>query len=546
MVTVNEQINDAIALVADRGIVFSATDVAGFAGLEGLEDFIESTLHSLCVNKILLPLDKRQKRFVKLSAVEKWWVDRTLRWSAAQLDYLFPDQIARSMSLSFLLPDDEQWQSPPTSLLEVGKQWAMVADGCFPGTFVSPWASVLIANPHLIGQFQATFVSKTSDSWTKELFDDAHIEVNWQRLSVDMASLQLNTPVDTAVDKVLNRLTEREADIFRHRLGIVTGHRVTLEQLGLSYKVTRERIRQIEKRVWRKLTRQKHYQDFWIGFAAAFVSSNGKLVFDESSMTPQQKLVAEIIRINTIAIPELSLYITGSSIDTTEYRGTLVDADSYPDTSTERPHPLPKAFWFLSKRDGERLIELEHNYRTEQITKSRARMLRQALRSLGRAAHYNEIAEEANRLFPERKTSTHNWHAPLSLPAAESLGIVWIGTMGMYGLKEHGYSRPKIDMFDAVVSIVEEKYDETGRPVSYDFVFTELSKQRRELNPNSVMMALTFNERLTDIGGNRFVPKSQATHKSGNAAKDQFDIDVAFAAFSDDEDAGTGHPPCPT
>ena len=311
----------------------------------------------------------------------------------------------------------------------------------------------------------------------------------------------------------------------------------TLEQLGKQYKVTRERIRQVEKNARRKLNRKKHYRDFWLGFAAAFVSSSGKFVFDESSMTPQQKLVAEVIQLNNAEIPELGLYIIASNLDPTEYRSALNDADSYPDTSAEQSRYLPEAFWFLPKPDGELLSESEHGYRTAQISKSKARMLRAALRSLGRAAHYSEIAKEANRLFPEHQNSTHNWHSTLSQPSAAALGIVWIGTMGMYGLTEHGYSRPNIDMFDAIALIVEERYAETGQPVPYNFVFRELSKQRRELNPNSVLMALSFNDKLVDSGGSRFIPKPHTANESGNTPKGQFDIDAAFAAFSNDEDA---------
>ena len=210
MATVNEQINDAITLVADRGIVFSVDDVAVYASLEGLESRIEAVLHEQYANETLVQLDERQKLFLNLSAVEKWWVARTLRCAASSINYLSPSQLAHSMSLSFLRPDDEQWHTPPTSLLDVGRHWAMVADGCVRDTFVFPWATVLSANPHLLQWFQVIFVSKTSASWSRDLFDDTYIEDNWQRLSTEMSSLHLSTPIDAAVDKVLGRLSERE------------------------------------------------------------------------------------------------------------------------------------------------------------------------------------------------------------------------------------------------------------------------------------------------------------------------------------------------
>ena len=162
-------------------------------------------------------------------------------------------------------------------------------------------------------------------------------------------------------------------------------------------------------------------------------------------------------------------------------------------------------------------------------------MLREALRSLGRAAHFTEIAAEANRLFPEHQNSTHNWHVALSYPSVESLGIVWIGRKGMYGLAEHGYSRPETDLAEAVALIVEERFAETGQPVQFDTVLLELSNQRREIHPNSVTMALSFNDRLVDLGSGRYAPKNCNSDVPSDPPRDDFDIAAAFEAFSGGE-----------
>ena len=47
----------------------------------------------------------------------------------------------------------------------------------------------------------------------------------------------------------MNELTEREQEIVRHHFGLANkGQAMTLEQLGRRFGVTKERIRQIEKR----------------------------------------------------------------------------------------------------------------------------------------------------------------------------------------------------------------------------------------------------------------------------------------------------------
>jgi len=67
------------------------------------------------------------------------------------------------------------------------------------------------------------------------------------------------------LSEVLTSLTERERRILELRFGLTDGHRRTLEEVGQQYKVTRERIRQIEAKALRKLrhpTRACHLKGF--------------------------------------------------------------------------------------------------------------------------------------------------------------------------------------------------------------------------------------------------------------------------------------------
>ncbi|MEK9144657.1 MAG: sigma-70 family RNA polymerase sigma factor, partial [Elusimicrobiota bacterium] len=67
------------------------------------------------------------------------------------------------------------------------------------------------------------------------------------------------------VEKVLGSLTDREAKILKLRFGIGTGYPRTLEEVGRIFKVTRERVRQIESKAIRKLrhpSRSKGLRDY--------------------------------------------------------------------------------------------------------------------------------------------------------------------------------------------------------------------------------------------------------------------------------------------
>ena len=69
------------------------------------------------------------------------------------------------------------------------------------------------------------------------------------------------------IAKALETLTKREAQVLRLRFGLDTGVTKTLEEVGLEFNVTRERIRQIEAKALRKLrhpSRSKKLKDYLI------------------------------------------------------------------------------------------------------------------------------------------------------------------------------------------------------------------------------------------------------------------------------------------
>ncbi|HJB36821.1 MAG TPA: RNA polymerase sigma factor RpoD, partial [Candidatus Acutalibacter ornithocaccae] len=62
-----------------------------------------------------------------------------------------------------------------------------------------------------------------------------------------------HTLLKETLDNVLDSLTEREREVLRLRFGLDDGRSRTLEEVGKEFKVTRERIRQIEAKALRKL-----------------------------------------------------------------------------------------------------------------------------------------------------------------------------------------------------------------------------------------------------------------------------------------------------
>jgi RNA polymerase primary sigma factor len=79
---------------------------------------------------------------------------------------------------------------------------------------------------------------------------------------MDMTSYSL---LKEKLNEVLTSLSDRERKVLELRFGLVDGYARTLEEVGKQYKVTRERIRQIEAKALRKMrhpTRIRHLQGF--------------------------------------------------------------------------------------------------------------------------------------------------------------------------------------------------------------------------------------------------------------------------------------------
>ena len=80
------------------------------------------------------------------------------------------------------------------------------------------------------------------------------------------------------VDDVLRTLTYREREIIKLRYGLGDGYPYTLEEVGRIFRVTRERVRQIEAKAVRKLqhpARSRQLAGFLDGIAVLTGTDGG-------------------------------------------------------------------------------------------------------------------------------------------------------------------------------------------------------------------------------------------------------------------------------
>jgi len=88
-------------------------------------------------------------------------------------------------------------------------------------------------------------VGESEDSYFGDFIEDERQESPVNTAATDMLSKR--------IEEVLKTLTYREREILKLRYGIGDGYTYTLEEVGRIFKVTRERVRQVEAKAIRKL-----------------------------------------------------------------------------------------------------------------------------------------------------------------------------------------------------------------------------------------------------------------------------------------------------
>ncbi len=83
--------------------------------------------------------------------------------------------------------------------------------------------------------------------------DEAQKEQHIAAEDLDACKILQNKETHKYINYALNKLTEREKYIIEHRFGLHGDKKETLESIGKKFKVTRERIRQIETEAISKL-----------------------------------------------------------------------------------------------------------------------------------------------------------------------------------------------------------------------------------------------------------------------------------------------------
>lgn len=116
-------------------------------------------------------------------------------------------------------------------------------------------ASDLNVSVEDVKKVEMVFIENESfDRWIGER-DDTTVGDLIADSSQNVEEEAINKSLINDIKKALGCLTEREREVIEQRFGLNTGYGKTLEEIGIEFNVTRERIRQIEDKALMKIKR---------------------------------------------------------------------------------------------------------------------------------------------------------------------------------------------------------------------------------------------------------------------------------------------------
>jgi RNA polymerase primary sigma factor len=187
---------------------------------------------------LMRAVDKYEyKRGYKFSTYATWWIRQAITRSIADhaRTIRIPVHMIETMSrLRNISKELLQEMGREPTIDEIARRAKMLVSEC---------RRVLKISRHPISLDRP--VGESEDSYFGDFIEDDTIE----------------SPISTAgggmlkdrVEEVLKTLTYREREIIKLRYGIGDGYTYTLEEVGKIFKVTRERVRQVEAKAIRKL-----------------------------------------------------------------------------------------------------------------------------------------------------------------------------------------------------------------------------------------------------------------------------------------------------
>ena len=187
---------------------------------------------------LMRAVDKYEyRRGYKFSTYATWWIRQAITRAIA-------DQ-ARTIRIPVhMIETMSKLRNVSKKLLqEMGREPSIEETAKAAGITIEETRRVLKISRHPISLDRP--VGESEDSYFGDFIEDDSAESPVSAATQEM--------LKDKIDQVLKTLTYREREIIKLRYGLGDGYTYTLEEVGRIFKVTRERVRQIEAKAVRKL-----------------------------------------------------------------------------------------------------------------------------------------------------------------------------------------------------------------------------------------------------------------------------------------------------
>lgn len=491
----DNEIQSEIDLFASWPLAFTFQDLIDFVR----QDIEQDELHDRFI---------RDERFIRISGAPKnefyiskislfkWYVSLNSRLASADQFKLRGRQLTNLMSH---LRRDGRWESPPTEMVNFAYPFGLIAPCLEPDCYVFPLSKYL--------------TWKKANIVFENLCDEFEKESFWKRRLKKLAAESLRISFSEVA-----KFDQKAYHVGRSRFGLGKSKARTLQQLANSLGYTRERIRQVEVKFLRLVRYPSRSRRLIITLICDFIIAGGSHIRRLNS--PEINRTKYLFRIFGIPYFEFLKY------------GILIFGITHKEASVfNKPRKIligetdsNKIASFLESKFNPHLSCYDIKLIAQSIAKERISKLGishgilKSMRTIGGPAHYSKITQVYNSLFPGAQKSERNIHAFLSSHVRE---IVWIGSRGTYALKEWGFDRPSMTIFDTVTKIVKRKFRETRRPISMTVIKAEIGKYRKIVRESSLSIAASLSPGLESAGKNSFIPRIVSKRAQAKLAEDE-------------------------
>ncbi len=205
---------------------------------------------------LMRAVDKYEyRRGYKFSTYATWWIRQAITRAIADQARTIRIPVHMIETMSKLRKVSKQL------LQEIGREPTIEETARAAGVSLEETRRVLKISRHPISLDRP--VGESEDSYFGDFIEDDGSESPVSAATQEM--------LKDKIDSVLKTLTYREREIIKLRYGLGDGYTYTLEEVGRIFKVTRERVRQIEAKAVRKLqhpVRSRQLKGFLDGLLA--------------------------------------------------------------------------------------------------------------------------------------------------------------------------------------------------------------------------------------------------------------------------------------